>query len=278
MEKFRKIAALLLALAMCLGLAACGGTGGKEDAPGASSSPSANAPEFDVDVSKYSELTDFGTDHIPVYPAVLCDGTLAMPYGIVETKEIGDTGKMEEVGTWITTSYSVVWDRDSIWSSQGRLEDVPISNASGLLLTLNSNIDATYTFPFDIEQHISEALDSQTRYIYYDEAFQVTVSESSSDGVGYILRLVDFASMDGFTFGGMALDTADNVIRVFGVPYRAELYWELDSGSSDTANAYLPYATYYWLYDHVSISMKCKPVINGGTATLSPSTLQISCY
>lgn len=392
MGKFRKIAALLLALAMCLGLAACGGTGGTK-APS-----SANAPTFDVDVSEYSELKDVGTDHIPVYPAVLCDGTLAMPYGTVRTQEIGYTGEMEEVGS-SPTYYSAVWNNDS----ERRLEDVPISNASGLLLTLNSNIDAAYIFPFDMEQHISAvydeliqaskdsitayadilkaspkfptgldeemmeilnvaakrrdnflmdkfyldivfswplalmkvltpslynlaesalgnsnyfyasvwlsttgydqiddsenlsalkrllksfdptifstyALNSQTRYIYYDEAFQVTASESSSDGAGYILRSVDFASMDGFTFGGMALDTSDNVIRVFGVPDRAELYWGSDSESSDTANAYLPYATYHWEYAHVNISMECEPVINGGTATLSPSTLQISCH
>lgn len=402
MRKFKKIVASLLTLTMCLGLTACGGTGGKEskapiasanvpadpfpaESQAVSNGPSDDAPVFDIDLFEYGELKDVGTNHIPAYPAILCDGTVAMPYGTVETKEVGYTGETDEIGS-TPRSYSASWSGDS----EQRLEDVPISNADGLLLTLNSNIDASYILPFDVGQHISAARDellqaykgtltayadlveasglgeilmgmsayvsgddldadfldmmfswsqyllltvdidyfdsipdsfdedmdlfawvssagdradnteelsaykrflksfdpsicsiyepwSQKYYIYYDETIRAAVRESSTDGVDYILNNVDFDSVDGFTFSGMALDTSEDVVRVFGVPTQAELSWKPDSGSPDTANAYLPYVTYTWEYAHVYISMECEPVLSGGTVTFSPSVLRISC-
>lgn len=415
MYKFRKAAALLLALSLSFGLAACGGTGGKS--PGSSGAPDsaskspfssvppvepneefeptggADAPMFDINAYEYSELKDIGTKHIPIYPAVLHGGTVAKPYGTVESKEVGYTGEMEEVGS-SPQSYNVYW----AVNSEQRLEDIPVSNADGLLMTLSSNIDAAHIFPFDVQAYLDgkisyesyeeilqackdsitayedfvdtssfaydlrkqassedlilgfptildwciylaydvfsvdfvppddldpdqyeeytakyviksillpamvddipdnvENIDPLKRliksldpvfivsfmtynnYVYCDRFLEATVNESGKEGVDFVLSGVTFKLLDDITFGGKTIRTVDDAVRVFGTPSEARLGWGPDTESSDTATAYLPYATYTWSYAHVRITMKLEAAVSGDMALLIPSTLNIKC-
>lgn len=244
MYKFRKTAALLLALSLSFGLAACGGTGGKS--PGSSGAPDsaskspfssvppvepneefeptggADAPMFDINAYEYSELKDIGTKHIPIYPAVLHGGTVAKPYGTVESKEVGYTGEMEEVGS-SPQSYNVYW----AVNSEQRLEDIPVSNADGLLMTLSSNIDAAHIFPFDVQAYLGgKTSDEEILQAYKDSitAYADFVDKcgeyySSSTIADDLRMLAGFEDLDKYDVGQILNWCIYLVYDVFSVDF-----------------------------------------------------------